>query len=180
MERIPSGRERLFVFFGSTIGNFGVDERVNLLRQVAGMMGPCDRFLLGIDMIKQVGMLERAYNDSRGVTAKFNKNILEVVNRELDANFDLSDFDHLAFYNAGRERVEMHLQANRKLSVQVNGLGMGISMEEGETIHTEICGKFNRESAIAMTEEAGLRIEGWYSDPQGWFSLAELTKSGCL
>jgi L-histidine N-alpha-methyltransferase len=177
MEKIPAGRRKLFVFFGSTIGNFRDNERGDLLKQVARIMGPGDRFLLGIDMIKPAKILERAYNDSGGVTAKFNKNILEVINRELEADFDLSHFDHLAFYNGEREQVEMHLAANRKLCARIEGLDLWISMEEGETIHTEICGKFSRESSIAMAEDAGLRADRWYSDPQNWFSLVELTRT---
>ena len=176
IEKIPLEREGLFVFFGSTIGNFGDEARIDLLKHVAGMMGPGVRFLLGIDMIKPAEMLERAYNDSRGLTAEFNKNILNVVNRELSADFDRCHFDHVAFYNADKEQVEMHLRANRGISVEIDRLGIQVSMKKGETIHTEICGKFSRESAEAMTEEAGLRIDRWYSDPQGWFSLVELAR----
>lgn len=176
--KIPAGRQRLFVFFGSTIGNFSGGARIGLLKSVAKMMGPGDRFLLGIDMIKPVEVIERAYNDSMGVTAEFNKNILNVLNRELNADFDASHFDHVAFYHASKEQVEMHLRANRGVSVEINGLGIQVSMEKGETIQTEICGKFSRESAEAMAEEAGLRIDRWYSDPQGWFSLVELAPDG--
>ncbi|MFI5294988.1 MAG: L-histidine N(alpha)-methyltransferase [Thermodesulfovibrionales bacterium] len=176
IEKIPLGREKLFVFFGSTIGNFGDEARIDLLKRVAGIMGTGDRFLLGIDMIKPAKVLERAYNDSRGVTAEFNKNVLNVVNRELNADFDTSHFDHVAFYNADKERVEMHLLAKRSVSIEINGLGVSVTMKKGETIHTEICRKFSRESAEAMAEEAGLRIDMWYSDPQGWFSLVELSR----
>jgi L-histidine N-alpha-methyltransferase len=176
IEKIPTGRQRLFVFFGSTIGNFGDEARLCLLKRVAGMMGTGDRFLLGIDMIKPAEVLERAYNDSRGVTEEFNKNILNTLNRELRADFDLSHFDHVAFYNAGRERVEMHLRANRRVTAHIDALDIQVSLKKDETIHTEICGKFSRESARAMTAEAGLRIGGWYSDPRGWFSLVELTR----
>jgi len=176
IEKIPTGRERLFVFFGSTIGNFGDEASIDLLKRVAGIMGRGNRFLLGIDMIKPAEIIERAYNDSMGVTAVFNKNILNVVNRELNADFDASHFDHVAFYNADKEQVEMYLRASRSISVEINGLGMQVSMKKDETIHTEICRKFSRESAEAMAEEAGLRIDRWYSDPQGWFSLVELSR----
>ena len=176
IEKIPAGRERLFVFFGSTIGNFGDEASIDLLKRVAGIMGRGNRFLLGIDMIKPAEIIERAYNDSMGVTAVFNKNILNVVNRELNADFDASHFDHVAFYNADKEQVEMYLRASRSISVEINGLGMQVSMKKDETIHTEICRKFSRESAEAMAEEAGLRIDRWYSDPQGWFSLVELSR----
>ena len=170
------GRQKLFVFFGSTIGNFSGEARIGLLKSVAEMMGPGDRFLLGIDMIKPVEVIERAYNDSMGVTAKFNKNILNVLNRELNADFAPSNFDHVAFYRASEKQVEMHLRANRSVLAEINGLGIQVSMEKGETIHTEICRKFSRESAWAMAEEAGLRIDGWYSDPQGWFFIVELVR----
>lgn len=176
IEKVPQGREKLFVFFGSTIGNFGDEARIDLLKRVAGIMGRGDRFLLGIDMIKPAEVIELAYNDSMGVTAEFNKNILNVLNRELNADFAPSHFEHVAFYNAGKEQVEMHLRANRSVSVKINGLGIRVFMEPGETIHTEICGKFSRESAEAMTEKAGLRIDRWYSDSKGWFSLVELAR----
>ncbi len=176
LEKIPQGRRRLFVFFGSTIGNFPRDERIALLKNVAAMMGPGDRFLLGIDMIKPSGVLERAYNDGRGVTAEFNRNILNVLNRELDADFNLSHFDHVAFYDAGKEQVEMHLRANRRVLAGIEGLGIQVPVEKGETIHTEICGKFSRESAGALAKETGLGINRWFTDPRGWFSLIELTR----
>jgi len=175
IEKIPVGRERLLVFFGSTIGNFLREERVCLLNNIAGLMGPDDRFLLGIDMIKPAAVLERAYNDSKGVTAEFNRNILNVLNRELQADFDPSHFDHVAFYNADEEQIEMHLRANRGIVAQIEGLGLQISMKKGETIRTEVCGKFSRESARAMAEEAGMKIDRWFADPKGWFSLVELT-----
>ena len=176
IENIPAGRDSLFVFFGSTIGNFYLMDRVGLLKSVAARMGPDSRFLLGIDMIKPTGILERAYNDSRGVTAEFNKNILNVLNRELNACFDLSHFDHMAFYNADKEQVEMHLRANRNILVDIERLCLQVPMEKGETIHTEICGKFSRKSAAAMAEEAGLRINRWFTDTKGWFSLVELAR----
>jgi L-histidine N-alpha-methyltransferase len=176
IQKIPRGRKRLFLFLGSTIGNFSREERIGLLKNAAGIMGPGDRFILGIDMIKPVDVLERAYNDGRGVTAEFNRNILNVLNRELNADLDPSHFDHVAFYSADRERVEMHLRANRGIAVEIAGVGMQVSMEKGETIRTEICGKFRRESAEAMAEEAGLITVRWFTDPQGCFSLAELTR----
>ncbi|NTU43429.1 MAG: L-histidine N(alpha)-methyltransferase [Nitrospirales bacterium] len=179
MEKIPEGRKRLFLFFGSTIGNFSDEERRYLLESVAGRMEPEDRFLLGIDMIKPADLLERAYNDRQGITAEFNRNILRVLNRELGADFETSHFDHLAFYNDKKEQVEMHLRANRDISAEIRGLGLRIDMDKGETIHTEICRKFSMASAGAMAEEAGLRIGRSFSDPQGWFSLLELAPLPC-
>ncbi len=169
----PEGR-KIFLFFGSTIGNFDQKERACLLNSISYHMRPEDRFLLGIDMIKPKEILESAYNDSAGVTADFNKNVLHVINRELNAGFNIDHFDHLAFFNEEKERIEMHLKANRKLSVDVRKLDLNVTIEKDETIHTEICAKFSRENVYAMARQAGLIIERWFTDPLGWFSLIEL------
>ena len=178
LENIPLKRRKLFIFLGSTIGNFSNRERQVFLRDISGLMGPDDRLLLGIDMIKPAEILELAYNDLRGVTAEFNKNILSVVNRELNADFDKSHFDHLAFYNISEERVEMHLRANRNVSVEIKDLDLFISLRKDETVRTEICRKFSRRSAEKMAEEARLKINRWFTDPGGWFSLIELVPAG--
>ena len=170
LELIP----RLFLFFGSTIGNFPEENRKGFLADIVRQMGAEDRFILGIDMIKPVRMLERAYNDSRGITAKFNKNILDVLNRRLNADFDSGLFEHVAFYNVEEERVEMHLRVTRNLVVKVRDLDLQVRLREGETIRTEICKKFTRASATAMAEEAGMKIERWHSDLKGWFSLLQV------
>jgi L-histidine N-alpha-methyltransferase len=175
IDLIPRRRKRLFLFFGSTIGNFTEKKRREFLVNVSCQMGPDDRFILGIDIIKPVEILERAYNDSLGITAQFNKNILDVLNKRLNADFDEDLFEHVAFYNVVEERVEMHLLARRSHVVQIRDLGLNIDMQGGETIRTEVCKKFNKDSATAMVEEAGMRIERWNSDPRGWFSLLELS-----
>lgn len=170
---IPGGRMRLFLFFGSTIGNFPEQKQRDFLLNIAHQMKEEDRFILGIDMIKPVEILERAYNDSRGMTAKFNKNVLNVLNRRLNADFNSSLFDHVAFYNAPEERVEMHLRARCNLAVNIGDLGLQLRLQEGETIRTEVCRKFSRASATAMAEGGGMCIEKWHSDPNEWFSLLE-------
>jgi L-histidine N-alpha-methyltransferase len=175
---IPGDRRKLFLFFGSTIGNFDEKERIGLLKNVAMLMEPGDRFLVGIDMVKDVRILERAYNDSRGITAEFNKNILKVINRELNADFDICDFDHFAFFDEEKEHVEMHLRANTDTSVSIRALGLNVDMGKGETIHTEICKKFSRSGAEAMTQAAGLKIDRWFSDHEEWFSLIEMSLQG--
>ena len=174
---LPGDRSRLIIFFGSTIGNFDEESRLHLLKSVVRLMGPEDRFLIGLDMIKPKNILEKAYNDAKGITARFNKNILNVVNRELNANFNTDHFDHLAFFDETRGRVEMHLKANRSVSVEVGKLGLKVSFEKHETIHTEICEKFSRESADRMAREAGLEIKRWFTDLRGWFSLVELART---
>ena len=177
MNMIPNDSSKLIIFFGSSIGNFSEEESQFFLRTVANSMRPGDRFLIGLDMIKQKTVLEKAYNDSQGVTSEFNKNVLHVINRELNADFDVSAFDHVAFYNEEKEQVEMHLQANQRTSVAIKDLNLSVPFEAGETIHTEICRKFSKESAIKMFSEAGLSVEQWFTDPKGWFSLVELVRN---
>ncbi|HDY75815.1 MAG TPA: L-histidine N(alpha)-methyltransferase, partial [Candidatus Marinimicrobia bacterium] len=133
-----------------------------------------DRFLLGIDMLKPKDILERAYNDSTGITSKFNKNILNILNRELNANFNLDHFNHRAIFNTEKERIEMYLQANRDVSAKISALGLTVELKEGETIHTEICRKFSEDSVEQMAFNAGLSVTKWFSDSKGWFSLVEM------
>jgi L-histidine N-alpha-methyltransferase len=174
IQKIPLERKKLFIFFGSTIGNFTEEESEFFLKIIAGLMGPDDRFLLGIDMLKPKKTMERAYNDSKGVTSEFNKNILSILNRELKANFDPDQFKHTAFFNSGKKRVEMHLQATRNVFVDIPELDLTVEIKKDETIHTENCRKFSRESIENMVKGAGLRVEECYSDSKGWFSLVQL------
>jgi L-histidine N-alpha-methyltransferase len=179
LTNIPSDRRKLLLFFGSTIGNLDQDECRVFLRAVAETLGTGDRFLLGLDMLKPREILEAAYNDAQRITAAFNKNILLVLNRELDATFDLNDFEHVAFFDPHNERVEMHLRANCPVTAHIGDLGLSVTLDKGETIRTEICRKFSRATGEKMVDEAGLTINGWHSDPKGWFSIAEVVrKSG--
>jgi L-histidine Nalpha-methyltransferase len=179
LTNIPSDRRKLLLFFGSTIGNLDQDECRIFLRAVADTLKAGDRFLLGLDMLKPREILEAAYNDAQRITAAFNKNILLVLNRELDATFDLNDFEHVAFFDPHKERVEMHLRASRPVTAHIRDLGLSVTLDKGETIRTEICRKFSRVTAEKMVDEAGLTIAGWHSDPKGWFSIAEVVrKSG--
>lgn len=170
---IQSDRPKLVLFFGSTIGNLNERETSSFLDGVAATLNPGDRFLLGLDMVKPVEVLEAAYNDSRGVTAEFNKNILLVINRELRANFNPNAFDHVAFFNNEEERVEMHLRARRDIWVEINAIRARFFLRKGETIRTEICRKFRRHGAEKMIRDAGLEVSRWYTDPKAWFSLLE-------
>lgn len=175
MELIPRERPGIIIFFGSTIGNLSVEESDTFFRSVSSSMKPGDSFLLGLDMIKPREILEAAYNDSQGITAEFNRNILNVLNHELHADFDPSNFEHLAFYNEDESRVEMHLRANSDIEVEIGELAMTVDFSEGETIHTEICRKFSREGAEELFSDAGLEVKNWHTDSKKWFSLAELT-----
>jgi len=174
MDLVPCDNSRLIMFLGSTIGNFDQKMQWDFLRAVARSMNPDDRFLVGFDMIKPRETLETAYNDSRGVTSKFNKNVLHVLNRELNANFQPSQFEHVAFYNDEKERVEMHLRAKKKTVVTIDDLSLEVTIDKGETIHTENSCKFSRDRVKTMVSQSGLRIKDWYFDSKGWFSLAEL------
>ncbi|HEX6107663.1 MAG TPA: L-histidine N(alpha)-methyltransferase [Gemmatimonadales bacterium] len=161
----------LFAFLGSTIGNFYPGAAIRLLRRVRAAMGPGDRFLLGADLRKDVALIEAAYNDSRGVTAQFNRNMLLVLNRELGADFDPEEFEHRAFYDPVAHRIEMHLVSVRPQLVRIPGVGV-ISFERGESLRTEISCKHDRESVATLFHSAGLRVESWRTDPDGLFALA--------
>jgi L-histidine N-alpha-methyltransferase len=176
LEVMPTGR-KLITFLGSTIGNFSGPERLSFLRQVAAAMKPGDRFLLGLDMLKSPELLEAAYNDSQGVTAAFNMNILRNLNRSLNADFLLEDFEHRADFVEEKERVEMHLKATRATAAHLADLDLEVSLRSGETIHTEICQKFSRDRARWDFQKAGLVALEWFTDPQGWFSLVLLKKA---
>lgn len=157
-------------FLGSTIGNFDLHEAIRLLERCAKLLRPGDCFLLGCDLRKPVERLEAAYNDSKGITAEFNLNILRVINAKLGANFNPAYFRHRAFYNPDAHRIEMHLYANFAHSVSVPGLGP-VTFAEGESIRTEVSYKYNREVIAELFESAGLSLDRWMTDDQGLFAL---------
>jgi L-histidine N-alpha-methyltransferase len=160
----------LYAFLGSTIGNFYPPAAIRLLTRVRAAMEASDRFLLGVDLRKDVSRIEAAYNDSRGVTAEFNRNMLLVLNHELGSNFDPYSFEHLAFYEPLTHRIEMHLVSRSAQQVRVPGVGL-ISFAAGESIRTEISCKYDRDSVAEYFAAAGLRIEFWKSDPERLFAL---------
>jgi L-histidine N-alpha-methyltransferase len=174
MDKIMVHGDKLITFFGSTIGNFNEEESRAFLKNIAAAMTLRDRLLVGMDLIKPKEMLERAYNDAQGITAAFNKNILTVLNHELNVAFDPSHFDHVAFYNEKRECIEMHLRANRDIYMEMEDIDLQLIMKRGETIFTEICRKFSRKKVEKMAAEAGFVITRWFTDDQGWFALVEL------
>jgi L-histidine N-alpha-methyltransferase len=162
-------RPALITILGSTIGNFPEADAVALVRRVRAAMRAEDRFLLGVDLRKEVSVLEAAYNDREGVTAEFNLNALRVLNREYGADFDLSRFQHVAHYNAAEHRIEMHLAALRPQEVHIPGVGT-ITLRSGETIRTEISCKYDHASVRTMFSAAGLKLGEWFTD--GAFALA--------
>ena len=161
----------LVAFLGSTIGNFPREPAIRLLSHVARTMGPSDRFLLGADLRKDSEIINRAYNDSKGVTAAFNLNILHRLNRELGADFPVSDYEHKAFYSREQHRVEMHLIARRAHKVVIPEIG-GIQFREGETIRTELSYKYDRPTLEDILKAAGLVMEKWMPADDGSFALA--------
>jgi len=173
MDAVPCEQRKLILFLGSTIGNFDEKKRQDFLKLVAGTMNNNDIFLVGFDMLKPEATLEAAYDDKRGVTSEFNKNILRVINRELGADFKPSHFDHVALFNKDRERIEMHLRANRNTTVHIDDLELELDIDKDETIHTENSCKFSREGVKVLARKSGLDIKNWYTDGKGWFSLVE-------
>ena len=167
----PLASPTLVAFLGSTIGNFPRDPAIRLLSHIAGEMSPTDRFLLGADLIKDAAIINHAYNDSRGVTAAFNLNILERLNRELNADFPIADYEHHAFYSSENHRVEMHLIATKAHRVTIPEIGE-ISLAKGESIRTELSYKYDKPMLEDILTASGLRLEKWMPADDGSFALA--------
>jgi L-histidine Nalpha-methyltransferase len=163
---------RLIAFLGGTIGNFTPGSRRRFLRGLAKAMGPDDHLLLGTDLVKDPALLEAAYDDSQGVTAEFNRNVLHVVNRELDADFDVEAFDHVAFFDREREWIEMRLRATSRQQVHIAALGIHVSFEPREELRTEISAKFTPERLEGDLAAAGLELEQVFTDGDGLFALS--------
>jgi L-histidine Nalpha-methyltransferase len=174
LDRIPArdGEPRLVALLGGTIGNFPPGTRRRLLRAIGQLLKPEDRLLLGTDLVKDPELIEAAYDDRSGVTAEFNRNVLHVINRELDADFTPDAFDHIAFYDRDREWVEMRLRARRAQSVLVAALGLRVSFAAGEELRTEISAKFSRARIEADFAAAGLALEDWYTDSEDLFAVS--------
>lgn len=163
------GEARRVGFFpGSTIGNMDSAEALAFLRKAAALLKG-GGLLIGVDLVKDPAILHAAYNDSAGVTAAFNKNVLARANRELDADFDLDSFAHYAFYHPRRQRIEMHLMSLMRQRVSV--CGQNIEFEDGETIHTENSHKYTAEGFWALAVQAGFAPRRSWCDKDGLFSL---------
>lgn len=173
---IPQQGRRLVIFLGSTIGNFTAGPRAHFLAALADTLRPGDALLLGTDLVKDTDRLVRAYDDSAGVTAAFNRNVLTVVNRELDADFDLDAFEHVAKWNDELERIEMWLKSVPAQRVHVGALGLAVDFAAGEEMLTEVSCKFRPEGVAAELEAAGLRRTHWWTDPAGDFGLSLAVK----
>lgn len=169
---IPEGGRRLVAFLGGTIGNLAPPKRARFLAAVADGLGPDDALLLGTDLVKPVPRLVAAYDDAAGVTAAFNRNVLHVVNRELDGDFAPEAFDHVARFDPQEEWIEMRLRAARAMEVRIGALDLDVAFEAGEEMRTEISAKFRRPRVEAELAAAGLELAEWWTDPAGDFALS--------
>jgi len=171
---VPLPEPAWFALLGSTLGNFDAAHAARLLRRIAGHLRPRDRFLVGVDLRpgpgKSVARLEAAYNDAHGVTAAFNRNVLNVLNRALGADFRPEAFLHRAFYHEAEGRIEMHLVACEPMEVRFAS-GHVVPIRAGETLRTEISCKYDAPSIEALFAEAGLRVSQWVEDEEGLFAL---------
>lgn len=183
---VPTRGRKMVAFLGSSIGNFERDDAIAFLRRVRNALRDDEHLLLGLDLVKDVATLEAAYDDASGVTAEFNRNVLAVLRRELGADVDPSSFRHVAFFDAEKSRIEMHLESLFDQRVRIPALDLELQFEAGERIHTEISTKYTREAAESMLAEAGLELARWdeegpaSGDPawregapfEPWFALA--------
>ncbi|WP_441248998.1 L-histidine N(alpha)-methyltransferase [Kitasatospora sp. McL0602] len=167
-----SGSPRLVAFLGGTLGNLLPPERAAFLRSLRAGMAPGDALLLGTDLVKAPEVLVAAYDDSAGVTAEFNQNVLAVLNRELDADFDLAQFEHVALWDAAEEWIEMRLRSRRAQTVKVQALDLAVHFDAGEELRTEISAKFSRARVTEELAAAGLRLTEWWTDRAGRFGLS--------
>jgi L-histidine N-alpha-methyltransferase len=174
--KIPGGGRRLFVFLGSTIGNLTPQPRAEFLAALADVLEPGDALLLGTDLVKDAQRLVRAYDDSAGVTSRFNRNVLAVINRELDADFDLEAFSHVARWNVGEERIEMWLRADAPQRVHIRALDLSVEFGAGEEMLTEVSCKFRPDAVAAELADAGLRRTHWWTDHADDFGLSLAVK----
>jgi L-histidine N-alpha-methyltransferase len=172
LERIPVGGPRVIALLGGTIGNFAPHQRAGFLRRISNLLGPEDRFLLGTDLVKEPAILEAAYNDSKGVTAEFNKNVLAVLNRELGADFDLDSFEHVARWDPENLWMDIRLRSLVNQVVNVSALNMLVPFAAGEEMRTEISTKFLRPGLEGIYAEAGLELTDWWTDAEGLYALS--------
>lgn len=163
---------RLVVFLGGTLGNFPPGSRRRFLRQIAQILSADDYLLVGADLVKDPATLCAAYDDSAGVTAEFNRNVLHVINRELDADFDPDIFEHVALFDARNEWIEMRLRARTPQAVMIRALGLSVRFDAGEEIRTEISAKFTRTRLESDLAAAGLELADWLTDDDEQFAVS--------
>ncbi len=172
LDQLPTGGRRLVAFLGGTIGNLAPTARAAFLAELARGLGPDDALLLGTDLVKDRQRLEAAYDDSAGVTAEFNRNVLHVINDALNADFAPDRFDHVARWDPDAAWIEMRLRARDAQQVEIPGVGMTVRFDAGEELRTEISAKFTRERVEAELAAVGLGLRRWWTDPTGDFGVS--------
>ena len=172
LERVPVEGPRVIAFLGGTIGNFQPAQRASFLRRIANLLDAEDRFLLGTDLVKDRGTLELAYDDPHGVTAAFNKNVLEVLNDRLDADFDVDAFEHVARWDADNLWMDIRLRSLKHQVIDIRALDLQVAFAAGEEMRTEISTKFMRPGLEGIYSEAGLELTDWWTDDAGLYALS--------
>lgn len=175
--RYPVTSRKLILFLGSSIGNFEPFEATALLQMIKGVMNNKDLLLVGFDLQKEPKRLDAAYNDRAEMTAKFNLNLLSRINRDLGGEFDIKSFNHCAFYNKNKERIEMHLVSKVDHNVHINFIDASFRFKEGESIHTENSYKYSLEQIQRLAEDGGFELKSNFLDQRKWFDLALLSPS---
>lgn len=175
---LPRTGRRLVAFLGGTIGNLPPAAREVFLKELRATLRPGDTLLLGTDLVKDRGRLVAAYDDAQGVTAAFNRNVLYVINRELDAGFEPEAFEHVAVYDEDNDWIEMRLRATRSMEVSIRAIGLTVAFAEGEEMRTEISAKFRREGVLDELSRAGFAVARWYTDSAGDFALTLAAVTG--
>jgi dimethylhistidine N-methyltransferase len=172
-QNVPN--KKLILFLGSSIGNFEPDEAINFLRIIKDTMNIQDTLLIGFDLQKNTKIIEAAYNDRAGITAKFNLNLLSRINRELGGDFNVRDFEHLSFYNENKSRVEMHLLSKSDQQVNISSLSETFCFKQNETIHTENSYKYTLSQIAVLADDSGFKVERNFIDKKNWYDLALLS-----
>lgn len=178
LDLVPGERPRLVAFLGGTIGNLVPSERAKFLSSLRSVLAEGEWLLLGTDLVKDPDVLVRAYDDTAGVTASFNKNVLHVLNRELDADFDVASFAHVAVWDADAAWIEMRLRALRDMAVTVRALDLSVSFARGEELRTEVSAKFTWPGVSAELAEGGFELVKWYTDPGERFAVSLARAAG--
>lgn len=175
LEMIPRLGRQLLMFLGSTVGNFAPDDCRRFFKRVRSLLEPGDAFLVGFDLVKDEAELRAAYNDDQGVTARFNLNLLARLNRELQADFDLQAYRHVAIYNRRLRQIEMYLESRNSQVVTIPAAGVRAAFAPGERMRTEISRKFTRRQVASLFARAGMRMTGWYTDSRHRFAVGLAT-----
>jgi L-histidine N-alpha-methyltransferase len=179
VDLLPRDGRRLIAFLGGTVGNLDPMQRAKFFAAVRASMDSGDSLLLGTDLVKDPARLVAAYDDPQGVTAEFNRNVLRVINRELEADFDVEAFDHVALWNADEERIEMWLRASRAMRVNIAGLPLQVEFVAGERMRTELSAKFTETRVRDELDLAGLRLMRWWTDKRADFALSLAIPADC-